>query len=192
MKTNKHFVYSKHSYLQGQSTLLLNLQIILKKQKGAVLQLLPMTTIKVITMAFQISVFLENKINHFEEITRKLKTENINIRSLMLTNIHHGWGVLNLLVDRPEKAYKVLSEAGNSVTMREVIALEMKDETGGLDELLIKISRAGIHIESAYSRLISEDKMAVLLLEVPDVIEAVSRLKDNNIIPLDEKVVYGK
>ncbi len=143
-------------------------------------------------MAFQISVFLENKINHFEEITRKLKTENINIRSLMLTNINHGWGVLNLLVDQPEKAYKVLSEAGNSVTMREVIALEMKDETGGLDELLIKISRAGIHIESVYSRLISEDKIAVLLLEVPDVIEAVSRLKANDIIPLDEKVVYGK
>lgn len=35
-------------------------------------------------MAFQISVFLENKINHFEEITGRLKTENINIRSLML------------------------------------------------------------------------------------------------------------
>lgn len=143
-------------------------------------------------MAFQISVFLENKINHFEEITGRLKTENINIRSLMLNNIYHGWGVLNLLVDQPEKAYKVLSEAGNSVTMREVIALEMKDEAGGLDELLVKISRAGIHIESAYSRLISEDKMAVLLLEVPDVIEAVNRLKANNIAPLDEKVVYGK
>ena len=157
-----------------------------------VLLLLPKTTIKVIAMAFQISVFLENKINHFEEITRKLKTENINIRSLMLTSIHHGWGVLNLLVDQPEEAYKVLSDAGNSVSMREVIALEMKDETGGLDELLIKISRAGIHIESAYSRLILEDKIAVLLLEVPDVIEAVSRLKANEIIPLDEKVVYGK
>ena len=143
-------------------------------------------------MAFQISVFLENKINHFEEITGRLKTENINIRSLMLNNIYHGWGVLNLLVDQPEKAYKVLSEAGNSVTMREVIALEMKDEAGGLDELLVKISRAGIHIESAYSRLISEDKMAVLLLEVPDVIEAVKRLNANDIIPLDEKVVYGK
>ncbi len=143
-------------------------------------------------MAFQISVFLENKINHFEEITGRLKTENINIRSLMLNNIYHGWGVLNLLVDQPEKAYKVLSEAGNSVAMREVIALEMKDEAGGLDELLVKISRVGIHIEGAYSRLISKDKMAVLLLEVPDVLEAVNRLKANNIIPLDEKVVYGK
>lgn len=143
-------------------------------------------------MAFQISIFLKNKINHFEEITRRLKTESINIRSLMLNNIAHGWGVLNLLVDQPEKAYHVLSDDGNSVTMREVIALEMKDEAGGLDELLIKISRAGIHIESAYSRLISEDKMAVLLLEVPDVIEAVKRLKAHHIIPLADKLVYGR
>ena len=66
--------------------------------------------------------------------------------------------MLNLLVDHPEKAYHILSENGNSVAMREVIALEMKDEAGGLDELLIKISRAGIHIESAYSRVIGKTK----------------------------------
>jgi len=143
-------------------------------------------------MAFEISVFLENKISHFERITSILKNEKINIRSLLLNNIYHGWGVLNLLVDEPDKAYRVLSESGNSVTLREVIALEMKDEAGGLDELLMKISRAGIHIETAYSRLISENKTAILILEVPDVIEATKRLRQNDIIILDDFVVYGK
>jgi len=142
-------------------------------------------------MAFEISVFLKNKINHFEEITRVLKNEEINIRSLMLTNISHGWGVLNLLVDKPEKAYEVLTNSGNSVVLREVIALEMKDEAGGLDELLLKLSRVGIHIESAYSRLISENKTAILILEVPDVIEATKRLKHNNINIIDDQLVYG-
>ena len=142
-------------------------------------------------MAFEISVFLKNKINHFEEITRNLKSENINIRSLTLNNISHGWGVLNLLVDQPEKAYQVLSESGNSVVMREVIALEMKDESGGLDELLVKLARAGIHIESAYSRLITENKTAILLLEVPDVIEATHRLKHHGIKIIDDQLVYG-
>ncbi len=117
-------------------------------------------------MAFEISVFLKNKITHFEEITRYLKQESINIRSLTLNNINQGWGVLNLLVDQPEKAYQLLTDSGNSVVMREVIALEMKDEAGGLDELLVKLSRAGIHIESAYSRLITDNKTAILLLEV--------------------------
>lgn len=143
-------------------------------------------------MAFEVSVFLENKITHFEEITSILKEEQINIRSLSLNNIYHGWGVLNLLVDDPEKAYKVLSGKGNSVAMREVIALEMKDETGGLDELLVKIARAGIHIESAYSRLIAQNNQAILLLEVPDVLEAIRRLEINHVRILDDKTVYGK
>jgi hypothetical protein len=144
------------------------------------------------TMAFEVSVFLENKISHFEGITGILKKEKINIRSMTLNNILHGWGVLNLLVDQPEKAYQILSDKGNSVALREVIALEMKDEAGGLDELLVKISRAGIHIENAYSRLISENKMAILILEVPDVLEAVRRLEINGAHVLDDKTVYGK
>ena len=148
--------------------------------------------LKLIIMAFEISVFLKNKITHFEEITNCLKREKINIRSLMLTNINHGWGVLNLLVDQPEKAYRSLTESGNSVVMRQVIALEMKDEAGGLDELLVKISRAGIHIESAYTRLIANNKTAILLIEVPDVLEATQNLKRNEIKIIDDQLVYGR
>jgi hypothetical protein len=142
-------------------------------------------------MAFEVSVFLENKIAHFEGITNILKSEQINIRSLTLTNILHGWGVLNLLVDKPEKAYQALTGKGNSVALREVIALEMKDETGGLDELLVKISRAGIHIENAYTRLISQTGMAILVLDVPDVIEAKQLLAQNSIPILADESVYG-
>ncbi|WP_372946947.1 hypothetical protein [Mariniphaga sp.] len=143
-------------------------------------------------MAFEISVFLENKIAHFEGITNILKKEQINIRSLTLSNILHGWGVLNLLVDKPEKAYQALSEKGNSVALREVIALEMKDEAGGLDELLVQIARVGIHIENAYTRLISQTNMAILVLDVPDVLEAKKLLEQNGIPILDDQTVYGK
>lgn len=143
-------------------------------------------------MALELSIFLENKISHLEGITAVLKDADINIRSLTLNNIYHGWGVLNILVDQPEEAYKILTEKNNSVSMREVVALEMKDRTGGLDELLIKISRAGIHIESAYSRLISENNLAILILEVHDVLEAKRRLEINGIRILEDKVVYGK
>ncbi len=143
-------------------------------------------------MAFEVSVFLENKIAHLEGITNVLKSENINIRSLTLTNIMHGWGILNLLVDQPEKAYKVLSDKGNSVFLREVIVLEMKDEAGSLDELLIKLSKTGIHIENAYTRLVSETNKALLVLDVPDVIEAVKRLQKNGIQILDDDFVYRR
>lgn len=142
-------------------------------------------------MAFEITVFLENKISHFEKVTGILKKEKINIRSLSLSNINHGWGVLNMLVDQPEKAYERLTGEGNSVVMREIIALEMKDHAGGLDDLLVQISRAGIHIESAYSRVISQNNVAVLILEVPDVIVATRKLIQKGISVLPDEVVYG-
>ncbi len=145
-----------------------------------------------ITMAFEISVFLKNKITHLEVITNILKDEKINIRSMTLLNIYQGWGVVKLLVDQPEKAYKILSDQENSVSLREIIALEMKDKAGGLDEILIEIARTGIHIESAYSRLISETKMAILILEVPDVLEATRRLEVSGVKVLDDKTIYGR
>ena len=143
-------------------------------------------------MAFEISVFLKNRITHFEEITNALKNEDINISSMTLINIYQGWGVVKLLVNEPEKAYQILTDRGDSVSLREIIALEMKDAAGGLDELLVKIARAGIHMESAYSRLLSGNKMAVLILEVPDVLEAKKRLEKTGVAILDDKTVYGR
>lgn len=142
-------------------------------------------------MAYEVSIFLKNKISHFEEITNILREAGINIRSLTLNNISHGWGVLNLLVDHPQKTYELLSKEGNSVTMREVIALEMKDEAGGLDELLIKLAKAGIHFDNAYTRLLSEKQIAILILEVSDVLEAKERFENNGIKILEDSVVYG-
>jgi hypothetical protein len=68
----------------------------------------------------------------------------------------------------------------------------MHDRAGGLDDLLAKIARAGIHIESAYTRLVSEKQMAILILEVPDVLEAVRRLEINGVKILEDKMVYGR
>ncbi len=143
-------------------------------------------------MAFEISVFLKNKITHFEEVTNALKKENINISSMTLMNIYQGWGVVKLLVNQPEKAYQILSDRGDSVSLREILALEMKDSTGGLDELLVQVARAGIHMESAYTRLISGSNKAVLILEVPDVIEAKKRLERKGVKLLNDETVYGR
>lgn len=143
-------------------------------------------------MAYEISVFLENKVGHFEGVAGILRKGKINIRSLTLNNIAHGWGVLNLLVDQPENAYRLLSQKGHSVVLREVVALEMQDEAGALDELLIKLAKAGIHFDNASTRLLSGKQMAILILEVPDILEAKERLAKNGIAILDDSVVCGK
>ncbi|MDD2381709.1 MAG: hypothetical protein PHS40_02815 [Mariniphaga sp.] len=142
-------------------------------------------------MAYEVSIFLENKIGHFERITHILKENNINIRSMALNNTSNGWGILDLLVNSPEKAYNALADKGVSVALREIIALEMKDVTGGLDDLLLKVSKANVNFDNAYGRIIQENKAAILVIDVQDVEDSKKKLQEAGIQMLDDKNVYG-
>uniref|UniRef100_UPI003216D878 hypothetical protein n=1 Tax=uncultured Draconibacterium sp. TaxID=1573823 RepID=UPI003216D878 len=142
-------------------------------------------------MAYEISIFLENRIGHFERITNVLKNSNINIRTMAINDTANGWGILNLLVDNPEKAYKALSEKGVSVALRKVIALEMKDEAGGLDDLLMQVAHAGVNFNNALGRIIQESQTAILVLNVDDYEESVRKLNDSGINTLEDQKVYG-
>ncbi|MCD6354898.1 MAG: hypothetical protein J7L95_05050 [Prolixibacteraceae bacterium] len=142
-------------------------------------------------MAYEISIFLENRIGHFERITRVLKEAKINIRTMSINDTANGWGILNLLVNNPQKAYKALSEKGVSVALRKVIALEMKDKAGGLDDLLMKVAEAKVNFNNAYGRIIQETQSAILVLNVEDYAESVEKLKANQLQILDDNSVYG-
>lgn len=142
-------------------------------------------------MAYEVSIFLENKIGHFERITNVLKETNINIRSMAINDTANGWGILNLLVDKPEKAHKALSEKGVSVALRKVIALEMKDEAGGLDDLLMQVARAEVNFNNALGRTIQQTQTAILVLNVDDYEESVKKLNKKGIQILDDEKVYG-
>jgi hypothetical protein len=142
-------------------------------------------------MAYEVSIFLENKIGHFERITSILKECKINIRSMAINDTANGWGILNLLVNNPEKAYEALSEKGVSVALRKVIALEMKDEAGGLDDLLMQVAQAKVNFNNAYGRTIEASKTAILILDVPDFEDSIKKLEENGIEVLEDQKVYG-
>lgn len=142
-------------------------------------------------MAYEVSIFLENKIGHFERITGILKESKVNIRSMAINDTANGWGILNLLVDSPEKAYKALTAKGISVALRKVIALEMKDEAGGLDDLLMQVARAEVNFNNAVGRIIQETKTAVLVLNVDNYDESIAKLNATGIHILDDEHVYG-
>lgn len=143
-------------------------------------------------MALQISVFLENKVGHFKKVTQVLTKGMISIRTMTLTNTASGWGILNLLTDQPEETYRTLSSKGFSAALREVIALEMEDKPGGLDELLEKIALADVSFDNAFGRIMEEKKRAILLIDVPDIDDARVKLSRIGLTELSDDVVYGR
>ena len=75
----------------------------------------------------QLSVFLENKQGRMCAVADLLAQNNINIRALSLADTTE-FGILRLIVDKPEEGKKILSEAGIVVRVTNVLSLTMEDD----------------------------------------------------------------
>lgn len=114
----------------------------------------------------QISVFLENKCGRLADVTRTIADHNIDIRAFSIADTT-DFGILRLIVNRPDEACQVLRQNGFTVSATEVLALRMPDRPGGLAGILDLIQDAGVNIEYmyAFSTRISEDALAVFRVE---------------------------
>jgi len=141
-------------------------------------------------MAYHVSIFLENKAGNFERVTNILKYNEVNIRSISLMHTPNGWGILNLLVSDPEKAQSVLSSAGLSVALRKIFAFGMDDKPGGLDDVLVKVMKAGVNIINAYGQLVQRNEQAMLIVDVENYDEALPLLEAEGLSFLPDDIVY--
>jgi hypothetical protein len=142
-------------------------------------------------MAYQVSVFLENKVGHLERITNILRDVKVNIRALTLSHTTQGWGILNLLVSDPKKAKEALIEKGVSATLRRIAVFSMDDVPGGLDELLKKIAQAGINFTNAYGRNVETGSVAYFAIDVEDIEDAFERISTAGLQLIPDNKVYG-
>ncbi len=122
----------------------------------------------------QISVFSENKPGRLAAIARALQEEKINIMAFSIAEAD-GFGVVRALVDKPKKAHEKLGELGFNVAFTDVIAVQMKDEPGGLYETARILGEGHINIEYAYAY--SGKEAAVLILRVDNVEAAIAAIK---------------
>jgi hypothetical protein len=142
-------------------------------------------------MTYQVSIFLENKLGHLQQVTSVLKTAGINIRSMHLNHTANGWGILNLVVSDPQGAFKLLNEQGISSALREIVALKMNDKPGGLDDLLKAIVKAGVNFTNAYGRVVENGKLAIFVLDVADISDARIKLEQAGLEIVPDQMVYG-
>jgi hypothetical protein len=142
-------------------------------------------------MAYQVSVFLENKLGHLEKVTNVLKNAGINIRNISLNHTANGWGILNLVVSYPELACNLLNQNGLSAALRKIAVLRMVDRAGGLDQLLKSIAKAGVNITNAHGMVLEEGKVAFFAIDVEDIPDAKERLEAVGLELLPDNHVYG-
>lgn len=127
-----------------------------------------------------ISVFAENKPGRLERITKVLAEADINILAFSITSTN-GFGVIKFMVNRWKTAYELLKEKGFTVSLNEAIGIEMKDQPGGLYEVVKILSSKGINIESASVYVAETRKRAYLIVEVEDTKKAIELLEGENL-----------
>lgn len=142
-------------------------------------------------MAYQVSVFLENKIGHLERVTAVLKEAQINIRTMNLNHTANGWGILNLVVSDPILAHQLLIEKGLSAALREILVIEIADQPGGLDDLLKEIVKAEINFINAYGRSGYGNQNAYFVIDTDNVPEAREKLLNSGLSTMADEKVYG-
>lgn len=140
-------------------------------------------------MAKQISVFLENKAGRLSHVTRVLGEAGINIRALSIADTS-DFGILRIIVSDPEKAYKILKDAGFTVSETEVIAVQVPDSPGGLATVLEQMSDANLNIEYLYAFLGTSEDDALVIFKVEDFAKARDTFIEKGIKFLDEKQLY--
>ena len=135
-------------------------------------------------IAQQISVFAENRPGRLATITDVLAKEKINIRATTITT-SDTFGVINLLVDKPLKAQKVLTTAGLMVQVRNVLAVELGDKPGALDTLTQLLSQTGINVNNAYGFVVESYERAIFVVDVDQPEKAETILAKNSFKTLD-------
>lgn len=124
----------------------------------------------------QISVFLENRAGRLAELLRRLGQADVNIRALSLVDTA-DFGVLRLIVSDLDKGVRALRAAGLTVSLTDVLVVEVPDAPGGLAGVLKVLGEAGINVEYLYTFVIRTKDQAFVAMHVANIDGATAILR---------------
>jgi hypothetical protein len=119
----------------------------------------------------QLSLFVENRPGRMAKVSKSLSDAGVNIRAMTIAEAG-DFGVIRMVVDDPEKGYKVLHNNGFTVSTTDVLAVEMKDTPGGLYEIVNTLGENSINVDYAYAFVTAKAEKAMLILRVDDIAKA--------------------
>ena len=128
----------------------------------------------------QISIFVENKAGRLAEITEAIAAAGIDIRALSIADTT-DFGILRLIVDKPELAVDVLKAEGVIVKLSDVLAIAIDDAPGGLAKALTVLTDANVVIEYMYAFIGKADGKAMTVIRVDNEDKAVEALKNGGV-----------
>lgn len=131
----------------------------------------------------QISVFIENRQGRLGEVLSVLKKNGVNILSLSLADTTE-YGLLRLIVDKPELGKEKLVDEGFLTMLTDVLVVRIEHKAGSLQEFLTLISEHNVNVEYMYG-LSTDGEEASVVLKPDDSNKAVKILFEHGIKTLN-------
>jgi hypothetical protein len=138
-------------------------------------------------MIKQLSVFLENKSGRLTEVTEVLTSANINMSAFSVADTA-DYGILRVIVNKPDEAAKILKEKGFSVNITNVIGLIVPNEPGGLHRALKVLSAEGVDVEYMYAFALSSNATVIIRTDAAE--HAISVLEKHKLELLKASDIY--
>jgi len=138
----------------------------------------------------QISIFLENRSGRLASVLKEVGRAGVNIRALSLADTS-DFGILRLIVDDVDKCVNTLRETSHTVSLTEVLAIEVPDHPGGLAGIMDALTEAGLNVEYMYAFVSRATEKAVVIFRFEDIDAAVKALQKSEVSVLTADTVYS-
>ena len=116
----------------------------------------------------QISVFMENKPGQLAAFTDVISKGGVNLKALSLAEAE-DFGIVRVIVDDVYNATSVLKAEGYVFSITDVIAIEIPDEPGALNEMIHVFGDNGVNLEYMYAFAGKKAGVANMIFRVKDI-----------------------
>ncbi|HON91609.1 MAG: acetolactate synthase [Phycisphaerae bacterium] len=143
-------------------------------------------------MAKQLTIFVENRPGRLKAISENLNRNHIDIRAFTIQD-RGDYGLLRLIVDKPNDAYLALADVGCACALKDVLAVSVPDEPSNFHKLTSALAAEGINIRDAYGFVVQPHKTGICCMEVeqPQLAKAAQVARQVGFTVLEDEELYS-
>lgn len=143
-------------------------------------------------MAKQLTIFVENRAGRLKAITDNLRKSNIDIRAFTIQD-RGDYGLLKLIVDKPNEAYLALADLGCACALKEILAISVPDQPGNFHRLTSALAAHNVNVIDAYGFVLQPHKTGVCCMEIdqPQLMKAEEIVTGAGFTVLQDEELYS-
>ncbi|HIY27876.1 MAG TPA: acetolactate synthase [Firmicutes bacterium] len=134
----------------------------------------------------QLSVFVENKSGRLAEIAEIIAGAGADIRALTVADTS-DFGILRLIVDKPQIAAQALRDADMTVSITSVIMMGLSDQPGAFAQAMRTLAENHVSVEYMYAFVSKDSGRASVIIRTDEVERGIEVLRAGGVTILSQE-----